>query len=89
MNGGYPGGKIKFYLLYVIYLFNIVNGLLFSIKNYIRKYIEVFELNVFPFLIMKYGVVVNLIYIFPLVMSMAAFIILIYFTKKQSCLLLK
>jgi len=73
----------------VIGLFNIVNGLLFSIKNYIRNYIEVFELNVFPFLIMKYGVVVNLIYIFPLVMSMAAFIILIYFTKKQSCLLLK
>ena len=42
MNGGYLDRKIKFYLLYVIYLFNIVNGLLFSVKNYIRNYIEVF-----------------------------------------------
>lgn len=43
MNGGYPGGKIKFYLLYVIYLFNIVNSLLFSVKNHIGNYIEVFN----------------------------------------------
>ncbi|AUU89473.1 hypothetical protein C2U55_10455 [Enterobacteriaceae bacterium ENNIH3] len=63
MNGGYLDRKIKFYLLYVIYLFNIVNGLLFSVKNYIRNYTEVFELYVFSFLIMKYGVVVNFIYI--------------------------
>ncbi|VTP15508.1 hypothetical protein PUATCC27989T_03403 [Phytobacter ursingii] len=84
MNGSSLSGKIKLYLLCVIYLFNIANGLFFFIKNLIRNYVDVFELNVFPFLIMKYGVVVNFIYIFPLVMSIAAFIILIYFSKKQS-----
>jgi hypothetical protein len=43
MNGGYPGVKLSFIFLYVIYLFNIVNSLLFSVKNHIRNYIEVFN----------------------------------------------
>lgn len=84
MNGSFLSGKIKLYLLCVIYLFNIANGLFFFIKNFIRNYIEVFELNVLPFLIMKYGIVVNFIYIFPFVMSIAVFIALISFSKKHS-----
>ncbi|WP_226869096.1 hypothetical protein, partial [Enterobacter hormaechei] len=58
------------------------NSLVFAIKNYIRNYYDVFELNVFVVLLKTYGGVVNLVYITPLILSGAMMLLFMLFAKK-------
>ncbi|WP_206526002.1 hypothetical protein, partial [Enterobacter hormaechei] len=71
-----------FYTLTGYFLFNFTNSLVFAIKNYIRNYYDVFELNVFVVLLKTYGGVVNLVYITPLILSGAMMLLFMLFAKK-------
>lgn len=74
--------KFRFYTLTGYFLFNFTNSLVFAIKNYIRNYYDVFELNVFVVLLKTYGGVVNLVYITPLILSGAMMLLFMLFAKK-------
>lgn len=83
---GEPGSRtIKFYILVFIYFFNIVNGAVFVLINYSINHAESSEseLRVFQYLIIEYGAIANMIYVFPLILSIVMFIILICFCRRR------
>lgn len=75
--------KFRFYTLTGYFLFNFANSLAFAIKNYMRNYYDIFELNVFVVLLKAYGRVVNLVYITPLILSGAVLLLFLLFAKKR------
>lgn len=78
----YNNFKFRLYTLTGYFLFNFTNSLVFVIKNYMRNYYDIFELNVFVVLLKAYGGVVNLIYIAPLILSGAVLLLFLLFAKK-------
>lgn len=83
---GKPGSRTtKFHILVFIYVFNIANGAIFVLINYSINHVESFEseLRVFQYLIIEYGSIVNMIYFFPLILSIIMFIILNCFCRSR------
>lgn len=85
LKGGAGSRTIKFYILVFIYVFNIVNGAVFVLINYSLNHAESSEseLRVFQYLIIEYGAIANMIYVFPLILSIVMFIILICFCRRR------
>lgn len=75
--------RFRFYTLTGYFLFNFINSLVFAIKNYIRNYYDIFDLNVFVVLLKEYGGIVNLVYITPLILSGAMLLLFLLFAKKK------
>ncbi|WP_214279372.1 hypothetical protein, partial [Escherichia coli] len=63
--------------------FNIIDSFAFAINNYIENHYEDFELNVFHVLLEKYGVIANLVYIAPLILSVVIFFVFLLFINKR------
>lgn len=76
--------KFRFYTLTGYFLFNFTNSLVFAIKNYMRNYCDIFELNAFVVLLKAYGGIVNLVYITPLILSGAVLLLFLLFAKKRN-----
>ncbi|MGG8275983.1 hypothetical protein PGR10_05400 [Klebsiella sp. 141198] len=76
------GNVTKSCILIILCGVNVINGFAFAVENYISNYCEVSELNVFPELLDKYGVVVNLIFIAPLILSVLVFCVFIRLLKR-------
>ena len=74
---------VKLCVLFIFYSVNIINSLAFAVNNYIRNYRDISELNVFPELLEKYGVIVNLVYIAPLILSVVIFFVFLLFIKRR------
>lgn len=72
----YQSHKLLFYLLSFL---NLIMCSWFFLKNIILNYIDVFELNLFIYLINDYGTLVNLVYLLPLLLSIINIILIIYF----------
>lgn len=74
---------VKPWIWFIFYSINIIDSLAFAVKNYIRNYREISELNVFPELLEKYGIIVNLVYIGPLILSVVIFFAFIFILKRR------
>lgn len=74
--------KVRLCILIGYFLFNVLNSLMFLIKNYVKNHFDIFELNVFVVLLEKYGEIVNLVYIAPLIWSSVILFLLLLFAKK-------
>lgn len=74
---------VKLCILVIFYSVNIIDSFSFAMKNYIRNYREVSEINVFPVLLEKHGIIVNLVYIAPLILSVVMFFIFLLCIKRR------
>lgn len=74
--------KVRFYILIGFLFFNVMNSLIFLMKNYMRNHHDVFELNVFIVLLKTYGEIANLIYIAPLILSSAMLLLFLFIVRK-------
>lgn len=74
--------KVRFYILIGFLFFNVMNSLIFLMKNYMRNHHDIFELNVFIVLLKTYGEIANLIYIAPLILSSAMLLLFLFIVRK-------
>lgn len=74
---------VKLRILIIFYGLNIIDSFAFAINNYIVNHHKYFELNVFPVLLEKYGVIANLVYIAPLILSVVIFLVFLLFINKR------
>lgn len=74
---------VKLRILIIFYGLNIIDSFAFAINNYIVNHCKYFELNVFPVLLEKYGVIANLVYIAPLILSVVIFLVFLLFINKR------
>ncbi|MEZ6876748.1 hypothetical protein [Enterobacter sp. KBR-315C3_2022] len=74
--------KVRFYTLIGFLFFNMVNSLIFSLKNHMRNHHDVLELNVFVVVLEKYGEIASFFYIAPLILSSAMLILFLFIVRK-------
>lgn len=70
------------YIFIATSIINLIICCYFVFKNINNNYLDVFELNIFIYLIDEYGILVNILYVLPLILSIINIMLLILLRRK-------